>query len=99
MGLMVRLKSAGEYEYLNMSLAAAAAMFFLWPMLQDMGVDENGTIIFVADAIGVVKSTLSTLPLGRIQSFPSCFNHLFLDRTHSPHRLCVSTYTATSCPT
>jgi hypothetical protein len=81
-GLMVRLKTAGEYEYLNMSLAAAAAMFFLWPMLQDMGVDENDTIIFLADSIGVVKKHLST-PAAPILFL--ILHPLVLDRPHSPH--------------
>ena len=48
--------AAGESEYFTMSLVAAAAAFFLWPTLQEIGYSEDDVSIFVADAIGVVSA-------------------------------------------
>jgi hypothetical protein len=65
-------------------------------MLQDMGVDENDTIIFLADSIGVVKKHLST-PAAPILFL--ILHPLVLDRPHSPHRLFMDSYTAMFRPT
>eukprot|EP00285_Hemiselmis_virescens_P017507 CAMPEP_0173399016 /NCGR_PEP_ID=MMETSP1356-20130122/43691_1 /TAXON_ID=77927 ORGANISM="Hemiselmis virescens, Strain PCC157" /NCGR_SAMPLE_ID=MMETSP1356 /ASSEMBLY_ACC=CAM_ASM_000847 /LENGTH=312 /DNA_ID=CAMNT_0014358639 /DNA_START=6 /DNA_END=941 /DNA_ORIENTATION=+ len=45
--------SDGEPEYFSMSLAAAALAFFIWPTLEEMGMQDSDPVIFFADAIGV----------------------------------------------